>query len=55
MAPRQTVFKNFAVTPEGYLIIKNFHPDFQKRLQDVLLNENQPFSPILPVSGVNAP
>lgn len=41
-------FKNFAMTPEGYIIIKNFHPEFRDRLQAVLMDEGLPFSPILP-------
>lgn len=49
--PRLRHFKNFSVTLEGNIVIKNFHPDFRDKLQAVLLDEDLPFSPILPVVG----
>jgi hypothetical protein len=42
-------FKNFNMEPDGKITIKNFHPEFRDRLQAVLLDENLPFSPILPI------
>lgn len=41
-------FKNFNLDPDGRIIIKNFHPEFRDRLQAILMDENLPFSPILP-------
>lgn len=42
-------FRNFAVTPEGHIIIKNFSVEFRDKLQDVLMDESTPFLSILPV------
>jgi|WetSurMetagenome_2_1015567.scaffolds.fasta_scaffold95290_3 hypothetical protein len=42
-------FKNFAVTPEGHIIIKNFSVEFRDKLQEVLMDEGVPFKAILPV------
>lgn len=42
-------FKNFNLDPDGRISIKNFHPEFRDRLQEVLMDESLPFSPILPI------
>jgi hypothetical protein len=42
-------FKNFSVTPEGQITIKNFSIEFRDKLQSVLMDENIPFKSILPV------
>jgi hypothetical protein len=42
-------FKNFSVTPEGHIIIKNFSMEFRDKLQEVLMDESVPFKSILPV------
>jgi hypothetical protein len=42
-------FRNFAITPEGHIIIKNFSDEFRDRLAAVLNDESVPFTSILPV------
>jgi hypothetical protein len=42
-------FKNFSVTPEGHIIIRNFSSEFRDKIQDVLMDEDIPFRAILPV------
>jgi hypothetical protein len=42
-------FKNFSVTPEGHIIIKNFSVEFREKLQSVLMDESIPHKSILPV------
>lgn len=42
-------FKNFNLNPDGSITIKNFHPEFRDRIQEVLMDDSLPFSPILPV------
>jgi len=36
-------FRNFDVTPEGHLVIKNFHPVFRDKLISVLMDEQVEF------------
>jgi len=36
-------FRNYDITPEGYLHIKNFHPDFRDKLAAVLNDDKVEF------------
>lgn len=42
-------FKNFDVTPDGHIVIRNFSVEFRDKLQSVLMDESIPFRAILPV------
>jgi hypothetical protein len=42
-------FKNFDVTPDGHIVIRNFSVEFREKLQSVLMDESIPFKAILPV------
>lgn len=43
-------FRNFSITPEGHIIIRNFSHEFRDKLQEVLFDEDVPFKAILPVT-----
>lgn len=42
-------FKNFDVTPDGHIVVRNFSEEFRSKLQEVLMDESIPFRAILPV------
>jgi hypothetical protein len=42
-------FKNFDVTPDGHIVIRNFSVEFREKLQSVLMDESIPYKSILPV------
>ena len=45
-------FRNFAITPDGHIIVKNFSVEFRDKLQEVLMDEQIPFKSILPVMSI---
>jgi hypothetical protein len=42
-------FRNFDMTPDGHIVIRNYSAEFRDKLREVLFDETVPFKAALPL------